>query len=66
MTGLPRWAIALLGLVVGSVALVAAIVLVGAASLCGFDENQAATGYCAASSVVRLLVVAVPAAAVIA
>lgn len=65
MTGLPRWAIALIGLVVGAFAIIAAVVLAGAASLCGFDENQVATGYCAAGDTLRVLIVAVPAVTVI-
>jgi hypothetical protein len=65
MTGFPRWVIALLGLVIGGVAVIAAILLVGAARLCGSDENQELKGYCAAGDTVRFLVVAIPAATVI-
>jgi hypothetical protein len=61
MTGLPRWAIAIAGVAVVVAALVAVVVIVGAASMCGFDENQAPTGYCAAGGSVRFLVVAIPA-----
>jgi hypothetical protein len=56
--------VAVLGLATGVVALCAAWILVGAASLCGFHENQIATGYCAASSTVRTLLIACPAVTV--
>lgn len=65
MTGLSRWAIALIGLFLGAAAIIASVVLVGAANLCGFDENQVETGYCAAGDTLRLLLVAVPTVTVI-
>jgi hypothetical protein len=61
MTGLSRWSIAVIGLVGGAGAAVVAIVLVGAASLCGFSENQTPTGYCAAGATTRSLLVVIPA-----
>lgn len=65
MTGLPRWAIGLIGLTVGGLASIAAVVLMGAASLCGFDENQDLKGYCATGDTVRFIVVAIPIGTVI-
>ena len=65
MTGLSRRSIACIGLVVAVVAVIASAVLVGAASLCGFHENQTPAGYCAASQTVRFVLVAVPVSTVI-
>jgi hypothetical protein len=59
MTGvLSRRTVAVLGLATGVVAICVAWLLVGAAGVCGFHENQIATGYCAASSAVRTLLIA--------
>ena len=60
MTGLSRRSIAIIGLIIGIIAVIAALVLVGAAGLCGLDENQTASGYCAANRTVRTLLVALP------
>ena len=65
MTGLSRRSIAVIGLLAGIIAVIAALVLVGAASLCGLDENQAPAGYCAANQTARFLLVAVPVITVI-
>jgi hypothetical protein len=65
MTGLSRRSVAVIGLLAGAVAVVAALVLVGATSLCGLGENQPPTGYCAANQTVRSLLVALPAVTVI-
>jgi hypothetical protein len=66
MTGLPRWAIVIGSLVVALVSMVAILVLLGVASLCGVDENQVETGYCAAGRVSQTLVVAIPASTIVA
>jgi hypothetical protein len=60
MTGLSRSAVAMTGLAVAIVAIVAAEILVGAVNLCGLGENQVATGYCAASEGVRGLLAGLP------
>jgi hypothetical protein len=65
MTGLSRPAITVIGLALGIVAVVASEILVGAASLCGLDENQIATGYCSADHIVRALLVGLPVLTVI-
>jgi hypothetical protein len=65
MTGLSRRSIAIIGLLAGIVAVIAALVLVGAASLCGLDENQTPTGYCAANQTVRTLLETIPVITVI-
>ncbi|MEA2195393.1 MAG: hypothetical protein QOG42_1827 [Solirubrobacteraceae bacterium] len=65
MTGLSRRSIAIIGLIAGIIAVIAALVLVGAASLCGLDENQTPAGYCAANQTGRSLLVAVPVITVI-
>lgn len=65
MTGLSRRSIAIIGLIAGIIAVVAALLLVGAASLCGVHENQTPTGYCAANETVRSLLVAIPVLTVI-
>jgi hypothetical protein len=65
VTGLSRRSIACIGFVVAVVAVIACVALDGAASLCGFHENQTPAGYCAASQTVRFLLVAAPVSTVI-
>jgi hypothetical protein len=60
MTGWPRWAIAIIGLVVAIISVVLSLVLVGAVNFCGLAENQPPGGYCAASQSARTAVVVVP------
>jgi hypothetical protein len=62
---LSRRSIAVIGLLAGIIAASAALVLVGASSLCGLDENRTPTGYCAANETVRSLLVALPVLTVI-
>jgi hypothetical protein len=65
VTGLSRPALAVIGLLAGFLAVCLSWILDGASSFCGLDENQAATGYCAAGSSVQIVLVALPAATVV-